>query len=169
MRSDLLANVNRNDAARIRSCGGRNCARWLTACPYIDILQIKNTTFQCLLRRRLGLALHNLDTHTCNGRNCRAFLDMFGHHLSTCMRSGRVHARHTAGIKPWKMVLEEAGFHIRIERMLNNTHLRVHSGDRRRMDIVAAPAARNTGAFHDMTMFLRCDNNEPFKQKRRVS
>ena len=71
------------------------------------------------------------------------------------MKTGRVHGRHAAAIHPWKQVLEEAGYRIRIERLLRDTNVRTSPQDQRRMDIVAAPGARSVGARRGMPLF--CD------------
>ena len=89
--STMFSEIDRHQKARIRSCGGENYARWLTSCPTSENLHINNFIFQCLLRRRLGLPLNNLDCDTCNGRTCPVTLDFFGHHSSTCICSGRGH------------------------------------------------------------------------------
>ena len=52
-------------------------------------------------------------------------------------------------------MLEEAGYHIRTERLLRNTHLRTTPQDMRRMDMVAAPGARSVGARRGVPLF--CD------------
>ena len=71
------------------------------------------------------------------------------------MRTGRVHGRHTAALKPWNQVLREAGYRVHLERRLTNTHLAVHPHDQRRMDLVAAPGSRGLGARRGQALF--CD------------
>ena len=153
-RDALIQAARPRDAARYRSCQGRHNARWLTTVPTSEALTLCNPIHQCLLRWRLGLPILS-DAEVCEGRRCRAILDELGHHRSACMRTGRVHARHAAALNPWKQVLEEAGYRIRTERLLRDTHLRTTPQDMRRMDMVAAPGARSVGARRGVALF--CD------------
>ena len=107
---------------------------------------------QCLLRRRLGLPILP-DVETCEGRSCRAPLDPLGHHRSACTRTGRIHGRHAAALQPWQQVLEEAGYRIRAERLLRDTHLATLPTDQRRMDLVAGPGSRSVGARRGVPLF----------------
>ncbi len=149
-----MHNAHPRDAARYRSCKGRHNARWLTTVPASDALILRNPIHQCLMRRRLGLPILP-ENDCCEGRNCRAPLDEFGHHRCACLRTGRIHARHAAAIGPWKQVLDEAGYRTRTERLLRDTHLRTTPHDLRRMDVVAAPGARSVGAHRGVPLF--CD------------
>ena len=141
-----------HDAARYRSCKGRNNSRWLTAIPYNEALELSNPIHQCLLRRRLGLPIV-ADVEACEGATCRAQLDAEGHHRSACTRTGRIHGRHAAAVQPWTQVFAEAGYRVRPERLLRDTHLPTHPGDQRRMDLVAAPGSRAVGARRGVPLF----------------
>ena len=55
--ADLLQAAPPADAARYRSCKGRNNSRWLTAIPTSEALTLSNPIHQCLLRWRLGLPI----------------------------------------------------------------------------------------------------------------
>ena len=152
-RQALTAAAGRADKARLRSCRGRNSSRWLTAVPYQEALVLSNPVFQCLLRRRLGLSI-TADSEQCEARTCRTPLDAEGHHRAACMRTGRVHGRHSACIAPWRQVLHEAGYRTRAERLLRDTHVPTDPLDQRRMDIVAAPGSRAVGARRGVPLFL---------------
>lgn len=49
--------------------------------------------------------------------------------------------------------MEEAGYSVRSERLLRNTHLPTRPTDQRRMDLVAAPGPRSVGAQHGVPLF----------------
>lgn len=136
------------------SCGGAHCSRWLTSGPTSKDLQLSNDIFQCLMRRRLGMPIVT-DQEQCKARSCHHRLDAYGHHLTTCMCSGIAHGRHSMCIRVWRRILEEAGYRVRVERTLADTHLRVPTNDRRRMDLVASPKARGTTACRGLPLF--CD------------
>ena len=148
----LLREGSPEDAARYRSCKGSHNGRWLAAIPYNEALILRNPIFQCLLRRRLGLSVLP-DAEQCEGATCRAPLDPEGHHRSACTRTGRIHGRHAAAIQPWRQVFSEAGYRVRAERLLRDTHLRTEATDQRRMDLVAAPGPRAAGARHGVPLF----------------
>ena len=150
----VLGDSTRADAARVRSCGGRNNSRWLTTIPRSDNHKLRNAVHQTLLRRRLGLPIE-LQQEECEARTCREPLDAHGHHRSACMRTGRVHGRHAAALSPWKQILQEAGYRVQTERPLNQTHLAVPLLDQRRMDLVAAPGPQSAGARRGLALF--CD------------
>ena len=80
-------------------------------------------------------------------------MDMLGHHRSACTRTGRIHGRHAAAVQPWVQVLNEAGYRVRTERLLRDTHLPTRPEDQRRMDLVAAPGARAVGARRGVPLF----------------
>ena len=148
----LLTRSPGPDQARLRSCRGRNNSRWLTAIPTSEALKLSNPVHQCLLRRRLGLPIA-AEVEVCEGARCRALLDPCGHHRSACTRTGRIHGRHAAASQPWRQILSEAGYRVRSERLLRDTHLRTRPDDQRRMDIVAAPGARAVGARRGVPLF----------------
>ena len=152
--ASFLSDVDRPTAARILSCGGKHSCRWMLCTPTSAETRFENNIFQCLIRRRLGLPI-NLDFSECTMRSCTVTVDRYGHHLSTCTRSGRIHGRHTNCIKVWVKILKEAGYTCRIERNLVHTHLACDNRDRRRMDIVANPTSRSVGAFRGLPLF--CD------------
>jgi len=152
MQASLLGNAAPPDAARYRSCKGRNNSRWLTAVPYNEALTLSNPVLQCLLRRRLGLPIM-AENERCEGQTCQALLDAFGHHRSACTRTGRIHGRHAASLQPWRQVLAEAGYRVRSERLLRDTHIPTAPHDLRRMDLVAAPGSRGLGARRGVALF----------------
>jgi len=152
MQAALLQNATPPDAARLRSCKGRNNSRWLTAVPYNEALTLSNPILQCLLRRRLGMPIM-ADSDRCEGPTCRALLDPLGHHRSACTRTGRIHGRHAAAINPWRQVFCEAGYRVRTERMMRDTHIQTNPRDQRRMDLVAAPGSRALGARRGVALF----------------
>ena len=129
-----------------------NNSRWLTAVPYNEALTLSNPVLQCLLRRRLGLPIM-AESEQCEGSTCRAALDAFGHHRSACTRTGRIHGRHAAALCPWRQVLCEAGYRVRSERLLRDTHIQTDARDQRRMDLVAAPGSRGLGARRGVALF----------------
>ena len=47
----------------------------------------------------------------------------------------------------------EAGYRVRLERLLRDSHLTTAPEDTRRMDLVAAPGARGVGAFRRAPLF----------------
>ena len=126
-------------AARLLSSSGRWASAWLTVCPTSPALTLSSADFTAALRLRLGLRIPRQDASVfCEGCNCR--LDDFGYHRLTCMRTGRVHARHFTLVRAWRQVLVEAGAFIprrNIERMLRNTSMPVPADDARRVDLVA--------------------------------
>ena len=150
----LLSRSSRPTKARLRSCAGQHNARWLVAAPTCEGLRLRNPILRVLLLRRLGLPVEPL-SEECEARGCRAALDSYGYHRSACNRTGRIHGRHAAALGPWRQVLTEAGYRVRTERLLRDTHLTVEQGDNRRMDLVAAPGAQAPGAFHGLPLF--CD------------
>ena len=50
-------------------------------------------------------------------------------------------------------MLEEAGYRVRAERLIRDTHIPAHPQDQRRMDLVAAPGARGVGARRGVPLF----------------
>ena len=150
--ANILRDATPVDAARYRSCKGRNNSRWLTAIPSTEALALSNPILQCLLRRRLGLPILP-EADLCEGPTCQAPLDPWGHHRVACTRTGRIHGRHAAALQPWRQVFSEAGYRVRAERLLRNTHLQTHPTDNRRMDLVAAPGARGAGARRGVPLF----------------
>lgn len=94
-----------------------------------------------------------LEADICEGATCQAPLDPWGHHRAACTRTGRIHARHAAALQPWQQVFSEAGYRVRSERLLRDTHLPTTPADNRRMDLVAAPGARAVGARRGMPLF----------------
>ena len=152
-----------DDVARLRSCSGRNNARWLTTAPTSEQTKLDNPMAQCLLRRRLGLPIL-AGGDICEATTCQRPLDAFGHHRTACMRTGRVHARHSTAISPWRQVLNEAGYRVHTERLIRNTHLAVHHDDQRRMDLVAAPGARGLGARRGVCLFCDLTIVSPLRQ-----
>ena len=148
----LLREALPGDAARYRSCKGRNNSRWLTAIPSSDALTLSNPIHQCLLRWRLGLPI-SPEADLCEGGTCQAPLDALGRHRAACTRTGRIHGRHAAALQPWRQVLTEAGYRTRSERLLRDTHLLTGPTDNRRMDLVAAPGARAVGARRGVPLF----------------
>ena len=82
------------DPARLRPCGGPHAGAWLTAFPTSLMLKLEDDEFACALRRRLGLGITAIDVR-CEG--CGVDLDAYGHHRSSCGRTGRNHARHRGG------------------------------------------------------------------------
>ena len=73
----------------------------------------------------------------CEG--CGTELDRYGHHRTTCMRTGRVQGRHRHLVSAWRRVFAEAGVNIpdrNVERMLRSTHFRRNESDSRRLDLV---------------------------------
>ena len=93
------------------------------------------------------------DQERCEARTCQAALDAYGYHRSACTRTGRIHARHTAAILPWRQIFIEAGYRIRAERLIRDTHIPTHPRDQRRMDLVAAPGSRAVGARRGVALF----------------
>ena len=86
--------------------------------------------------RRLGLPVLAVRAH-CEG--CGKELDAQGLHRTTCMRTGRVHARHKVLVTTWRRVIREAGHSIpdrNVERFMCTTHIRRSPDDARRMDLV---------------------------------
>ena len=153
-REAMLIRLSESDRARVRSCGGHHNALWLTAAPTMDALRLRNPVLQALLRRRLGLPIIALPER-CEAASCRREVDAYGFHRSACTRTGRIHGRHAACLGPWRIVLEEAGYRVRAERLLRDTNVSVGQGDLRRMDLVAAPGARGPGAHRGRALF--CD------------
>ena len=109
---------------------------------------------QVLLRRRLGMVI-NPDDCDCEAASCRQTLDAYGNHHNSCMCTGRVHGRHAAACTPWKQVFSESGYRVSTERLLRNTNLAVADRDQRRMDLIAAPGSRSSGAYRGLPLF--CD------------
>ena len=131
--------------------------------PSCDELRLRNPIMRILLQRRLGLPIDCLREH-CEAQGCRASLDSYGFHRSACTRTGRIHGRHAAALGPWRQVLIEAGYKVRNERMLRDTHLEVELGDQRRMDLVAAPGALAPGAFRGLPLFCNVTVVSPHSQ-----
>ena len=141
-RQQLEQVSDRSQCARIRSCSGTNTSRWLTTVPTEHALTMSDPNFRCAILRRINLPVL-ADATRCEG--CNRPIDMHGYHRSTCMRTGRVHARHRTLLETWVRVLREGGASIRIggrnphvERLIRNTFLRSSPDDDRRMDIVVS-------------------------------
>ena len=128
---ELSAPSFRSNAAtagksRMRSCTGPFAATWLTVCPSTEALTMTNIVLQFAMRRRLGTAA------CCDGP------DQHGHDR-IAQRGSAMNARHTLLVKAWRQVFTEAGGRVpdrNCERMLRDTHVRVHPSDSRRLDIV---------------------------------
>ena len=139
-RDELLRAASPGLRACMRSGAGPNTSRWLTAIPQEADLRLPDNVFRFVCLRRIGLPV-NPAADACEG--CGAVLDRHGHHRTTCMRTGRVHARRRALLQAWIRVLREAGVTVRtsgrnrhVERLMRNTHIHRAGGDARRMDIV---------------------------------
>ncbi len=81
-------------------------------------------------------------------------LDAFGHHRTTCMRTGRVQARHKFLVQAWRRVFSEAGIVIpdrNVERCLRDTHINRGPHDTRRMDLVTPGVP---GVFGGAPLFI---------------
>ena len=99
-------------------------------------MQLDSAEFRCAVMRRLGLPTAAVRSH-CEG--CGRDLDAYGLHRTTCMRTGRVHARHKLLVTTWRRVFREAGHRIpdrNVERFMRTTHIRRSLDDARRMDLV---------------------------------
>ena len=108
--------------ARLRSCAGPRSGQWLAALPTEAALAPHCPLFRFCVARRLGLPVLPL-LDACEG--CGTLLDEFGYHRATCMRTGRVHARHRHLVQAWRRVLTEAGVSVpdrNVERLLRHTH-----------------------------------------------
>ena len=73
--------------------------------------------------RRIGFPVLPMSM-ICEG--CSVAIDAHGFHRSTCMRTGRVHARHRILLMTWVRILREAGLTIRTTEEINK--LSVSSG-----------------------------------------
>ena len=104
--------------------------------PTETSLQLDSAVFRCAVLRRLGLPVAAFRA-PCEG--CGRELDAEGFHRTTCMRTGRVHARHKVLVTTWRRVFREAGHNIpdrNVEHLMCTTHIRRSADDARRMDLV---------------------------------
>ena len=139
--------------ARLRSCGGRNAAVWLTVCPTSRSLHLRNAELLTALRLRLGLPVPQ-EGARCEG--CRAALDPLGYHRLTCTRTARLHTRHRELVNAWRQVLVEAGGAVprrNVERLLRDCNVRVDTALQRRLDLVVSnlSVARGLPLLCDVT------------------
>ena len=154
-RQRLLEASTRTGQARLRSSSGPHAGRWLSAVPAEAALELASPLFRFSLCRRLGLPVC-VGGGACEG--CGRELDAYGFHRATCMRTGRVHARHKHLVAAWRRVFGEAGINIpdrNVERFLRDTHIRRGPQDGRRMDLVTPGIANVFGGaplFIDATM-----------------
>ena len=135
----------------LRSCAGPHNATWLTVIPHSPDLQFDDAEFRCALRRRLHLPVNLLDDKCLA---CRAQLDPYGFHVTTCMRTGLVHARHKCLVQCWRTVCKEAGVNIpdrNVERLIRDTHLRHSANDGRRLDLITPGVG---GIFSGKPLFI---------------
>ena len=72
--SALMSAMPNSARARMRSCAGRNAARWMMAMPTEDSLRLNDATFRCAVARRLGLPIA-AELETCDG--CGRALDEY--------------------------------------------------------------------------------------------
>ena len=152
--NNLLAAAPAPDCARLRSCGGGHNAAWLTTAPTSAAFRLSNAEHKFLMRFRLGLPAL-AEGGFCIGKHCRCRLDAYGYHSVCCMRSGRPQVRHSLACSGWRQILQEAGYRVHSERLLRDTCVVVPPACKQRMDLVAVPKARGTGARRGAALF--CD------------
>ena len=146
------------EQALLRSQGGRNCARALTAVPWDPSVTSRSERFHVTLCRRLRLPLFLLRSH-CEG--CGHKLDVYGDHYCACMSSGRVQARSKPPERAWARVLREAGGSVHEQHLLRNTTLDADPTDNRRIDILVTGLLLHNGRpwFCDATVRSPLERN----------
>lgn len=105
---------------------------------------LDNDVFRCAIRRKLDMAV------TANrevSAGCQREVDAVGFHRSSCMRTGRIHARHhILLLQAWIRVLRrKGGIHIRktsssqnVERLLRNTSVRSSETEQIWLDVITS-------------------------------
>ena len=106
------------------------------------------------LRLRLNYTLP-LGPRRCNGRSCLALLDAYGHHWTSCPRSGRLRLRAKPLERTWARVFREAGARVQENVYLRNTNLQhIAANDDRHLEVFATglPLYRGVPLGVDCTM-----------------
>ncbi len=130
------------EQALLLSQGGPFASQYLQALPTKMQLEIENALLQCLLRRRLripladGLCVCPASSHGSGSTwtTAKIALDVFGDHLASCMRTGRVQRRANVLEKIWMQVFKEAGGMVVPNEKLRNMRIGVDPEDNRRVE-----------------------------------
>jgi len=108
LRTHVHPALNIKGRARLLSQGGKEGGAWLQALPICPATRCPPTTYQYLLRRRLGLPLPQ-HVAKCPGKNCKSTPDIFGDHLTSCQKAGNPQRRGKLVEDAWFAVFRESG------------------------------------------------------------
>ena len=114
--------------------------------------------FRVLLLERLALPLLVTEAR-CSG--CHELLDLQGHHLAACPRTGRLKKRATPTERMLARICREAGARVRYNAFLRDMNVCVPANDERRIEVLAQdlPCFGGTQLAVDIT--LRSASGEP--------
>ena len=139
---EVRPHLSPSERALLLSQGGPFASQFLQALPTKLQLVFENLHLQCLLRRRLrlplmdGLSCCPAHSHGTGNKysTVKVALDVFGDHLTSCMRTGRVQRRANILEKIWMQIFQEAGGTIVPNEKLRHMRIGVDPEDRRRVE-----------------------------------
>ena len=132
---NLRGELSRVSNALLRSQTGRGAGDWLLAVPTSPLLTLEPVLFLVALRRRLLFPLPAGPRH-CLG--CHQVLDVWGHHLLACPRTGWLKRRSKGFEMAWVQVCLEAGAAASHRPLLRNLAVPgVPDTDNRQLHLVA--------------------------------
>ena len=139
---EVRPHLSPTEQALLLSQGGPFASQYLQALPTKLQLELENQILNCLLRRRLrmplvdGLRCCPASSHGSGKTYTRDSieLDIYGDHLASCMRTGRVQRRANILEKIWMQVFYEAGGMIVPNEKLRHMRIGVDPEDKRRVE-----------------------------------
>ena len=139
---EVRPHLSPSERALLLSQGGPFASQFLQALPTKLQLVFENLHLHCLLRRRLrlplmdGLSCCPAHSHGTGNKysTVKLALDVFGDHLTSCMRTGRVQRRANILEKIWMQIFQEAGGTIVPNEKLRHMRIGVDPEDRRRVE-----------------------------------
>ena len=118
--ADLLSNLNAENRARLRSCGGPFAAGWQLATPTLPAERLEDADFKVTARALLGQDLAGASNETCcdrhtpgerTGQACGAALCNKAHHAYRCALGGGPKKRSLAAERVVERIHRECGYH----------------------------------------------------------
>ena len=106
MATEVEPSMSESELALLKSQSGPCSGRHLELLPVTNDSRFSCERLRALLMRRLRLPLQ-CAAHRCNGRSCRASLDVCGDHRGACSRAGRLVKRGSPVERMWARVCRE--------------------------------------------------------------
>ena len=133
-RISMLTGRPASRRAHLRSHSGHNAGLALSHAPTAPEYTVPPHLFRVLLLERLGLPLPVTEAR-CSG--CHEPLDVQGHHLAACPRTGRLKKRATPTERMLARICREAGARVRYNALLRDMNVHVPANDERRIEVLA--------------------------------